>query len=73
MKRNVKEMELDFDAHLDRPADHWKSMVEEEDEEVVEEDSLDGETSWERAFKAGEEMANNEMVEDDWEDDEDFV
>jgi len=46
---------------------------EEEDEELVEMEKLNEEKPWELAFERGAAMANEKMIEEDWEEDEDFV
>ena len=73
MKRLTRELEIEFGAHMNRPmesSEMKRSMDEEDETELAEEDQLDEETPWEVAFQAGEEMANKQMIEEEWDDDE---
>lgn len=46
---------------------HFKELEEEEEDE---EEQLDEEKPWELGFERGEALANKEMVEEDWEDED---
>ena len=42
------------------------------DKELAEEEKLNDMVPWELAFEQGEEMAKNEMFEEEWEDEEEY-